>query len=113
MQRIRRLAASAANEGAGVAYRPLSQRQHLRHCSPCEGVGTQFGGDPLLLPRPKFLVSDYSTSWRQRIEQGLSLLKIARVEALGEPAIDRSDKIAGLLLLALITPKPRHAHRGA
>jgi len=49
----------------------------------------------------------------QLVKQGLSLLKIARVEAFGEPAIDRGEKIAGLIAFALIAPEPRHAHRGA
>jgi hypothetical protein len=35
------------------------------------------------------------------------------VEALGEPAVDRSEEIACLLPFALIAPKPRHAHRRA
>src|SRR6516165_4796124 len=52
-------------------------------------------------------------SRRQRIEQCLSLLKIARVEAFGEPAIDRSEKVASFIPLALIAPEPRHAHRCA
>jgi hypothetical protein len=33
--------------------------------------------------------------------------------ALGEPVIDRSEKVASLIPLALIAPEPRHAHRGA
>jgi hypothetical protein len=33
------------------------------------------------------------------------------VEALGEPVVDRSEKIAGLPLLTLIAPQPRHTHR--
>jgi hypothetical protein len=49
----------------------------------------------------------------QLIEQRLGLLQIARVEALGEPVVDRSEKIAGLIPLALIAPEARHAHRGA
>ena len=36
-----------------------------------------------------------------------------RVEALSEPAVHRSEKVAGLLPLALIAPEPRHTHRGA
>ena len=40
-----------------------------------------------------------------------SPLQIERVEALGEPAVDRSEKIAGLIPLALIAPEPRHAPR--
>ena len=38
----------------------------------------------------------------QLIEQRLGLFQIKRVEAFGEPAIDRSEKIAGFLPLALI-----------
>jgi hypothetical protein len=48
----------------------------------------------------------------QLIEQGLSLLQIERVEALGEPAVNGSEKIAGLIPLALIMPEPRHAASG-
>ena len=46
-------------------------------------------------------------------EQRLGLFQIKRIEALGEPAVYRSEKIAGLIPLALIAPEPRHAHRGA
>src|SRR5208282_6272725 len=49
----------------------------------------------------------------QLIEQRLGLLQIERIEAFGEPAIDRSEKIAGLIPLALIAFKSRHAHRRA
>ena len=42
-----------------------------------------------------------------------SLLQIERVKAFGEPAVDRSEKIAGLIPLALIAPEPRNAHCGA
>jgi hypothetical protein len=45
------------------------------------------------------------------VKQGLSLLKVARVEALGETAIDWSEKIASFLPHAMIVPKSRHAHR--
>ena len=48
-----------------------------------------------------------------RIEQSLSLHKIARVKAFGEPAKDRSEKLARLIPLALIAPEPRHAHSSA
>ena len=32
-------------------------------------------------------------------------------EAFGEPAVDRSEQIAGFIALALIAPEARHAHR--
>jgi hypothetical protein len=46
----------------------------------------------------------------QFVEQSLGLLQIKRVEALGEPAIDRSEKIAGLIPLVLIA-QPASARR--
>src|ERR1019366_3268771 len=49
----------------------------------------------------------------QLVEQRLSLLQIERVKTFGEPAVDRSEKIAGLIPLALTAPQPRHAHRRA
>ena len=59
------------------------------------------------LPRQVFLLRP------KFIEQLLGLFQIERVEALGEPAVDRSEKLAGLIPLALIAPEPRHAHRSA
>jgi hypothetical protein len=50
---------------------------------------------------------------RQLIEQSLSLFQIKRVEALGKPAVHRSEKFAGFIPLALTAPEPRHAHRRA
>ena len=49
----------------------------------------------------------------QLVEQSLGLLQVERVKAFGEPAVDWSDKIAGLIPFALIAFEPRHAHRGA
>ena len=46
---------------------------------------------------------------RQPLQQRLRLLQIARIEALGEPAVDRSEKFASSLPFSLITPEPRHA----
>ena len=40
-------------------------------------------------------------SGMQFIEQDLDLFQIVCIEALDEPAVDRSEKLAGLLLLAL------------
>jgi hypothetical protein len=47
------------------------------------------------------------------VEQRLGFLQIERVEAFGEPVVDRRQKIAGLLSLAVIAPEPRQAHRRA
>ena len=49
----------------------------------------------------------------QLIEQRAGLLRIERVETLGEPAVDRRQQFARLLHLALVAPEPRHAHRRA
>ena len=46
-------------------------------------------------------------------EKGLRVLQIPGVKAFGKPAIDWSEKVAGLLPLALIAPEPRHARRRA
>ena len=49
----------------------------------------------------------------QIVEQCFRLLQIERVEAFGEPAVDRREQFASLLRLPLIAPEPRHAHRRA
>jgi len=49
----------------------------------------------------------------QLTEQSLGLLQVERIEALGEPAVDRSEKVPGLIPLALMAPQPRDAHRRA
>jgi hypothetical protein len=67
-----------------------------------EAVGAQQPGPP-----------EVGLSGAQFIEQRLRLLQIERIEAFGEPALDRSEKLASLFPLALIAPEPRHAHRGA
>lgn len=49
----------------------------------------------------------------QRVEQGFGLLEVERVETFGEPAVHRSEEIAGFIPPALIAIKPRQAHRRA
>ena len=43
---------------------------------------------------------------RQLLQQRLRLLQIERVEAFGEPAVDRSEKFASLIPIALVA-QPR------
>ena len=43
----------------------------------------------------------------QLIEQCLGLLQVTRVEAFGEPTIDRSEQLPSLLRLALFAPETR------
>jgi hypothetical protein len=45
----------------------------------------------------------------QLVKQCPGLLQIKRVEAFGEPAVDRSEKLASLIPLPLVAPEPRHA----
>src|SRR5689334_14697457 len=49
----------------------------------------------------------------QLIEQRLGVFQIARVEAFGEPAVDRREETAGLAGPALLAPKPGEAGGGA
>jgi hypothetical protein len=46
----------------------------------------------------------------QQIEQRLRLAKIGRVEAIGEPAVDRREEIAGFAALAAVAPEPGEAY---
>ena len=57
-------------------------------------------------PRSRLQIS--CQAW-QLVEQRLRFLQIKRVEAFGEPAVDRSKQFASLLRLALITPEAREA----
>src|SRR4029077_1549204 len=50
---------------------------------------------------------------REVVEQRLRVLQVARVEAFGEPGVDRGEEGAGLVALALTLPEPRQAGRGA
>ena len=43
---------------------------------------------------------------RQLLHQSLRLLQIAHVEPFGKPPIDRSEKLASLLPLAVVAPEP-------
>jgi hypothetical protein len=52
-------------------------------------------------------------SCRQLVKQCFRLFQIARIKPFSKPAVDRSEKLASLLPLALVAPEPRHAHCGA
>ena len=47
------------------------------------------------------------------VQQRLCVFEVGRIKALGEPAVDRREDIAGLGLAALVTPEPGEAHGGA
>ena len=54
-----------------------------------------------------------SRSCPELLQQRLGLPQVERVEAFGEPVIDRGEKIVGPLSFTLIAPEPRHARRCA
>src|SRR5262249_5717591 len=54
--------------------------------------------------------SFHRTLHRQLLQQRLRLLQIARIEALSEPPVNRSQQFARLLHLALVAPEVCHAH---
>ena len=56
------------------------------------------------VPRPRLC---------QLIEQRLRLSQNRGAEALGEPAVDRRQQIAGFQTLAVVAPQPGEASRGA
>ena len=84
--------------------RPRPPERSLRHLSRREHRQTAV--------RP-FVSFPSNLSRRQLIEQRLRLFQIERVEAFSEPAVDRSEKLASLLPLALIAPEPGDAGGGA
>src|SRR4029077_4259705 len=47
---------------------------------------------------------------RQLLQQRLRLLQIARIEACGDPAVNRGEQFARFHRLTPVTPEPRHAH---
>src|SRR5439155_12773912 len=49
--------------------------------------------------------------FRQFCQQGLPLLEVGSIKALGEPAVDWREQGVGGLGLALLLPQPREAQR--
>jgi len=75
-------------------------------------VGFDFVYSPCVLVSRRLQPLRLATHFcRQCVEQRLSLLQIARVEAFCEPAVNWSEQFASLPRVVLIAPEPRHAHR--
>ena len=55
-------------------------------------------------PRPVILLLDVGPgeALAQLVEEGLCLFQIGRIEAFGEPGVDRREKVAGCGDLALV-----------
>ena len=49
----------------------------------------------------------------ERLKQRLCFLKVERLEAFGEPAVDRREKIAGFAAATLVSAQPGEARCGA
>jgi hypothetical protein len=68
-------------------------------------------------PRKRSFASDFWSCWRigsrQLVEQRLRLFQVGCVEAFGEPAVDRREKIAAFGVAALVAAKPGEARGGA
>src|ERR1700730_480895 len=60
-----------------------------------------------------FTSSMISAGSRQFVMQRLCLFQVDGVEAFGEPAVDRREKIAGFGAAALVAAEPGEAHGGA
>src|SRR5262245_17775746 len=69
-------------------------------------------GYTLVTVKPRAISMSASAS-AQLVEQRLGVLQVARVEAFGEPAVDRGEEIARFGALALIAPEAREARRSA
>src|SRR5258708_37152039 len=77
--------------------------------SPLSQVANQLG----MARNSSSLYRAEPSSGAQCVEQGFGVLQIERVEALGEPAVDRGEKIAGLVPLSVTVPGTRHTPRRA
>src|SRR4030088_1438610 len=54
----------------------------------------------------------YTGVCSQRVEPRPGLLQVGRIEALREPAMDRRQEIAGVVVRALVAPEPAKAAGG-
>ena len=86
----------ASRSAVRNARRPVPEEQQLHLVVPCR--------ISIEARNPEVAGFSIASVRRQPIEQRLGLLQIARIEALGEPAIDRSEKITRFIPLALIAP---------
>jgi len=62
---------------------------------------------------PRQTVGVPTAGSRQLFEQPLRFFQVGGVEALGEPAVDGREEVAGLGAAALVAAKPSEAHGGA
>ena len=95
---------------AHVSPQPRLMRAVVRHNDGSSRYGRQVVHAPLSTRGWALLSSQDLTKF---VEQRFCLFKIGRVEAFGEPAINRGEKIAGCGALALVLPQAREPGGGA
>ena len=64
-------------------------------------------------PVKRTFAQDLYTCSRQFFEQRLRRHQVGRVETFGEPAVDRSEEVAGFGVAALVAAEPGEARGGA
>jgi hypothetical protein len=62
---------------------------------------------------PKSDIRHETSLSRQLGEKHFGFFQIERIEAFGEPVVDRREQFASLLPLTLVAPEPREAHCSA
>jgi hypothetical protein len=93
--------------------RPFSSRSQSRPGTRSD-VGSKaptFGPEGCSFPAERWRTQ--SVSLRELLQQQFGLLEDRRVEALGEPAVNWCEEVAGFGAFALVSPKAREAHGGA
>src|SRR5215831_1899276 len=101
-----------------LAQAPCSQAandaDHVNEGVTCEQCGVRTSLRlAVLSPLPRESGRHTPNEPSKLVEQCLGLLQNGRIEALSEPAIGRSEEIAGGIALALLAPEPGKTDRGA
>src|SRR5215510_16004521 len=95
----------------GIQRKPHWQwerdRHHTPHVTHLEALEAPHERSGQTVPEAKV-----AALARELLQQGLGLLQVGGVKALGEPAIDRGQQVMRLLALTLLLPQPAQAHGG-
>jgi hypothetical protein len=120
---------ASASHSAAVISRKAADRDYACRMAPKGGFRTfpprsgtrSFDPEESFAPTPgsncldrgahsHLLPKDMVTGSRQLVEQGPRLFQIGRIEAFGEPAVDRGEKVAGFRAATLAAAEPSEAH---
>ena len=88
-----------------AAPEPISSASFWRFFEPGAAVLVEPRRADLVKSTPRSY-RDPSESLAHPVEQRLRLLEVGRVEALGEPAVDRGEQVAGFGMAALVAAEP-------